>query len=219
MNLSPDFWITLLLHCHSPAALSARVIFLPSCTTRTLAIPQSEKATNVTVDTVWNNRSRSIRIPVQIVSEEGKTDAKALLDNGAEGIYINAKYIKKHQFPLQDLKVPIYPCNIDGTPNKNSAIHHAAILRMEMGNDHRERIMFLVTDTGNHNILLETDWLKVHNSNIDWAKNLIHMDRCPPLCKPCHTPGPTIAYLLPTCKWEAQIDDDTDIAINSIDVS
>jgi hypothetical protein len=90
---------------------------------------------------------------------------------------------------------------------------------MEMGDDHKERIMFLVTDTGNHDILLETDWLKAHNLNIDWAKNLIHMDRCPPLCKPHHTPGPTIAYLLPTCKWEVQIDNDTDVAINSIDMS
>jgi hypothetical protein len=84
-------------------------MFLPLCTTRTLAALQLEKATNVTVDTVWNNRSRSIRISVQIVSEEGKTNAKALLDSGTEGIYINANYVKKHQFPLQDLRTPIYP--------------------------------------------------------------------------------------------------------------
>jgi len=194
-------------------------MFLPLCTTRTLAALQAEKATNVTVDTVWNNRSRSIRIPVRIVSEEGKTNAKALLDSGAEGIYINANYVKKHQFPLQDLRTLIYPRNVDGTPNKNGAICHTATLRMEMGDNHRERIMFLVTDTGNHDILLGTDWLKAHNPNIDWAKNIIHMDRCPPLCQPRHTPGPTIAYLLPTCKWETQIDNDTDVAINSIDVS
>jgi hypothetical protein len=75
-------------------------MLLPSCTTRTLAILQAEKATNVTVDTVWNNRSRSIQILVQIISEEGKTDAKALLDSCTEGIYINAKYVKKHQLPL-----------------------------------------------------------------------------------------------------------------------
>jgi hypothetical protein len=194
-------------------------MFLPSCTTRTLAALQAEKATNVTVDTVWNNRSHSIRIPVWIVSKEGKTDAKALLDSGTEGIYINANYVKKHRFPLQDLKTPIYPRNVDGTPNKNSAIRHTAILWMEMGDNHRERIMFLVTDTGNHNILLGMDWLKAHNPNIDWAKNIIHMDQCPPLCQPWHTPGPTIAYLLPTCEWEMQIDDDTDVTINSIDMS
>jgi hypothetical protein len=135
-----------------------------------------EKATNVTVDTVWNNRSRSIQIPVRIISEEGKTDAKALLDSGAEGVYINTNYVKKHQLPLQDLKMPIYPRNVDGTPNQNGAIRHAAILQMEMGNDYRERVMFLVTDMGNHDILLGTDWLKVHNPNIDWANNRIHMD-------------------------------------------
>jgi hypothetical protein len=142
-------------------------MFLPSYTTRTLVTLQLEKATNVTVDTVWNNRSRSIQIPVQIVSEEGKTNAKALLDSGAEGIYINANYVKKHQFPLQDLRIPIYPQNVDGTLNKNGAIHYAAILRMEMGDNYREQIMFLVTDTGNHDILLGTDWLKVHNPNIN----------------------------------------------------
>jgi hypothetical protein len=103
-------------------------MFLPSCTTRTLAVLQSEKATNVTVDTVWNNRSRSIRIPVRIVSEEEKTNAKALLDSGAEGVYVNANYVKKHQLPLQDLKIPIYPRNVDETPNRNGAIHHAAML-------------------------------------------------------------------------------------------
>jgi hypothetical protein len=34
---------------------------------------------------------------------------------------------------------------------------------MEMGDNHRERVMFLVTDMENHDILLGTDWLKVHN--------------------------------------------------------
>jgi hypothetical protein len=89
---------------------------------------------------------------------------------------------------------------------------------MEMGDNHREQITFLVTDTGNHNILLGMDWLQAHNPNINWKKK-IYLDRCPPLCKPCHTPGPTIAYLLPTCEWEEQIDDDMDVSINSIDMS
>ena len=44
------------------------------------------------------------------------------------------------------------------------------------------------------------------------------MDRCTPICQPRHTPGPTIAYLLPICEWETQIDDDIDVAINSIDM-
>jgi hypothetical protein len=89
---------------------------------------QVERANNVTIDMVWNNRSHSIQIPVQIVSEEGQTNAKALLDSDAESIYINTNYIRKHQLLLQDLKMLIYPRNIDRTPNKNSAIHYAAML-------------------------------------------------------------------------------------------
>jgi hypothetical protein len=89
---------------------------------------------------------------------------------------------------------------------------------MEMGDNHKEQIIFLVTDTGNHNILLGMDWLKAHNSNIDWAKNQIYIDQCLSLCKPCCIPRPTIAYLLPICDWKMQIDDDMDIAINSIDM-
>jgi Aspartyl protease len=58
----------------------------------------------------------------------GKIDAKALLDSGAEGVYINTNYVKKHQLPLRNLATPIYPRNVDGTPNKNGAIRHAAIL-------------------------------------------------------------------------------------------
>jgi hypothetical protein len=90
---------------------------------------------------------------------------------------------------------------------------------MEMGDDHKERVLFLVTDTENHDILLGMDWLKAHNPNIDWANNRIYLDWCPPLYKPRRTPGPTIAYLLPTCEWEEQIDNDMDVAIHSIDVS
>jgi hypothetical protein len=51
------------------------------------------------------------------------------------------------------------------------------------------------------------------------SRDTIHMDRCPPLYRPRQTPGPTIAYLLPTCDWEMQIDNDMDISINSIDMS
>ena len=111
-------------------------MFLPSCTNRVLAAIQ--KAAHVPLDMTGNNRSRSIRIPVRVISEKGQIDAKALLDSGAEGVYINTTYVKKHQLPLQDLKRPIYPRNVDGTPNKNGAIRHAAIVRMEMGDNHRE---------------------------------------------------------------------------------
>ena len=65
-----------------------------------------------------------------------KTDAFALLDSGAEGNYANMSLIKKLQIPIHDLDCPVYPQNVDGTFNQQGAIRHAAILRMEMANNH-----------------------------------------------------------------------------------
>ena len=82
-------------------------MFLPSYTTRDLAAIQ--KAAHVPLDMTGNSRSHSICIPVRVISEKGQIDAKALLDSGAKGVYINTTYVKKHQLPLQDLRRPIYP--------------------------------------------------------------------------------------------------------------
>jgi hypothetical protein len=38
---------------------------------------------------------------------------------------------------------------------------------MEMGEVHMEEAHLLITDTGNHNVLLGTSWLKVYNPSID----------------------------------------------------
>jgi hypothetical protein len=42
---------------------------------------------------------------------------------------------------------------------------------MEMGTKHREDIEVAITNTGNHDLLLGTDWLKAHNPSIDWTQN------------------------------------------------
>ena len=55
--------------------------------------------------------------------------------------------------------------------NKQGIIRHPAILRMEMGTRHKEYIEMAITNTGNHDILLGTNWLKVHNPSIDWTRN------------------------------------------------
>jgi hypothetical protein len=40
---------------------------------------------------------------------------------------------------------------------------------MEMGTKHCEDIEVAITNTGNHDLLLGTDWLKAHNPSIDWT--------------------------------------------------
>jgi len=47
--------------------------------------------------------------------------------------------------------------------NKQGPIHHTAILRMEMAQEHKETTEMAVTNIGRHDILLGTDWFRAHN--------------------------------------------------------
>jgi len=85
---------------------------------------------------------------------------------------------------MTTLVKPIYPRNVNGTMNKQGPICHTAILRMEMGEEHKETTEMAITNIGRHDILLGTDWFRAHNPQIDWAKNQLRLDCCPTSCYP-----------------------------------
>jgi hypothetical protein len=91
---------------------------------------------------------------------------------------------------------------------------------MEMGTKHQEDIEVAIINTGNHDLLLGTDWLKAHNPSIDWARNKLLLNRCSTLCFP--TPrkpeDPTLGYLLPTLDWEEHYDNFVETRYQGIDV-
>jgi len=78
---------------------------------------------------------------------------------------------------------------------------------MEMGKEHKETTEMAVTNIRRHDILLGTDWFRAHNPQIDWAKNKLHLDRCPTSCYPNY-PNETsdLAHLLPTEDLEVHYD-------------
>src|ERR1700741_1170654 len=155
---------------------------------------------HVTIHMIWNIRAPSICIPVQIVCKGKQINAQALLDSGAEGLFCNIAFTTKHQIPLQTLPAPIYPRNVDGTINAQGAIRQTALLQVQMGTRHAEELQVFVTNTGTHDMLLGTDWLKKHNPNIDWNKNLLNLNCCPSqyYTDQNSSPSATIATLLPT---------------------
>jgi len=79
---------------------------------------------------------------------------------------------------------------------------------MEMGEEHKETTEMAVTNIGQHDILLGTDWFRAHNPQIDWAKNNLCLDRCPTSCYPNYLDETLeLAQLLPTEDLEAHYDD------------
>src|SRR5579863_7430219 len=77
---------------------------------------------------------------------------------------------------------------------------------MEMANQHQETIEIAITNTGKHDILLGTDWLKAHNPSINWQTSSIQLDRCPDTCttKQPQNIQMNNMELLPTMEWEMQ---------------
>jgi hypothetical protein len=164
---------------------------------------------NVIVAAIANTHVPSIKIHIRIMHNRKRIDACRLLDSGAKGIFCNANFVRTHQFSQEPIESPIYPQNIDGTANKLGVIYHAAILQMEMGEDHMEEAHLLITDTGNHDVLLGTSWLKAHNPSIDWAKNTIKFDHCPQSCFKHEHPNMedcNVSQLLPTFLPEPEED-------------
>ena len=153
----------------------------------------------------------------------GKTiNAQAILDSGAEGIYCHNDFIAKHKICTHPLERPLRARNVDGTLNKQGIIHHAAILRVEMGAQHRENIEVAITNIGKHDLLLGTDWLQAHNPSIDWVRCKIRMDHCPATCFPLapeEPKDPMLGYFLLSLDWEEQYDDLIEAHYEGIDVS
>ena len=103
--------------------------------------------------------------------------------------------------------------------NQQGAIRHAAYLQMEMADDHQETIEIAITDTGKHDILLGTDWLRTHNPSIDWTNAKLLLNQCPPECAIVSpvTHHILAMELLLTLEWDPNYDDTFKAIYDSID--
>ena len=102
-----------------------------------------------------------MRINVQLKREKGNTEAKILIDSGAEGLLIDKQFCQKKGITLKKIDVPIPVFNVDGSANKGGVIMNKACLLIRMTNSegdyYDEQCELLITNLGGENIILETD--------------------------------------------------------------
>ena len=96
---------------------------------------------------------------------EGVT-VKALLDNGATGMFMNRKITARHGFRLQKLERPVQVRNVDGTNNSAGVITHQAEVNVYY-KGHIERMRIDMCNLGKTDVILEILWLQAHNPEIN----------------------------------------------------
>jgi len=121
----------------------------------------------------------SLLLPVEI----GTTDTsklysiKALLDCRATGSFIDRDFVRSKGMNTRTLLCNIPVFNIDSSPNEAGQISKVmnVVLRYKT---HSERMLLAVSRLGKQSLILGYDWLKDHNSRIDWEKGEVEMTRC-----------------------------------------
>jgi hypothetical protein len=90
-----------------------------------------------------------------------------MIDSGATQCFINQSLINKLDISTTKLLEPIYLDVEDGRPIDSGAITRQTSHVSMNVRTHHERINFLVTNIGEHSLILGTTWLKKHNPLIN----------------------------------------------------
>jgi hypothetical protein len=152
----------------------------------------------------------SLAVDIEIESTDSavRQCTQALIDCGATGCFIDIEWAKLNNIPTCPLTKPIPVYNVDGTANDTGMITGMitditnVILRYE---NHLERTQLAVTRLGKQSIILGYNWLRNHNTEINWQTKDIKMSRCPQQCSTCRVED----------KREAKIRKSTTVQINA----
>ncbi|KAI5115311.1 hypothetical protein M0805_004206 [Coniferiporia weirii] len=113
-----------------------------------------------------------MKIPISMLVHDQIISTQALIDSGAEGQFIDAKFVIKHRIPTQPLAHPITILNANGTTNKHGTIT-CYMWRSISINGKTMPTTFKVTSLGKEDIILGLPWLKRTNPVINWLDGTI----------------------------------------------
>ena len=122
-----------------------------------------------------SKNDKSMRLPLTIETSKQTIGTQALVDSGAEGIFINRRFARDNWLPTQPLGHTIVAKNVDDTVNKQGIIDRYVDLEVDVGGK-KQKERFLVTDLGQTPIILGLPWLAKHNPRIDWSARQVELE-------------------------------------------
>lgn len=127
---------------------------------------------------VHSNATRnSLKVPVQLTTTDDNQKLKVttLVNSGCTGSLISSSFIKAEGINTQPLPYPISVYNANRTMNANGKITDYFILQMKIGK-HLKKILFEVTDFDKVDLFIGDEWLKRHNSQINWQEGTMEFE-------------------------------------------
>ena len=119
--------------------------------------------------------SPSTLLPVRLRWGNNKThDARALVDSGAEGNFLDIRLAHELHLPISSLPHQISVSALNGQPLPNISLSTGPITLITSGN-HTETISFLLMHSPVAPIVLGHPWLVKHNPRVDWGSDSVSM--------------------------------------------
>src|ERR1700731_4052039 len=125
----------------------------------------------------------SIPVHLEMLTTCQWVGVKALIDSGCTNSLIDLEWLKSLGLEPALLQKPIIMVNVDGSQNQEGIIKYGIDLLLVVG-DHWERVHFLLGKSKSHKVILGHDWLKWHNSVVDWGEGKVDFKRCTAKCFP-----------------------------------
>ena len=122
---------------------------------------------HVTVQSISNQQ---FSIPTKVETVENTEEITALVDCGAEGLFIDKSIT--HKWRKSILKMLIKVRNVDGTYNENRVITERCLIPFRI-KDETMTEWFYVTMIGDQDLILGLPWLEKHNPIIDWKEKTL----------------------------------------------
>ena len=122
-----------------------------------------------------------LKIEISLKGKKSFISTEALLDSGANIIFIDRKWARDKNITLTLLQNPISMFNVDGTKNSAGNLTHLANIIIDY-QGHSEKITAKITDLEKNQVILGYTWLKKHNPDIDWTNGEVRMTYCPCSC-------------------------------------
>ena len=124
---------------------------------------------------IWSvpdNNLKSMHVNIKIIDGKKIIETKALIDSGAQGIFMDKWFAKKHQLLLLRLNKEIQVSNVDESPNKNGPIRFHTWLPTKIDGK-TISTWFLISNLGKEDVFIELPWLDKINPKVDLTNNSI----------------------------------------------